>query len=315
MKAMNNPTMTTTPPKLKIAAKLITIDRAEGPNALCTETTHETWKSAEERISRICQSAPKNGGYDKCDFKVVFLDGEEYEGRYDAAHPESKAFEGTLAKHIRDHLEFYAGLRRPDHISEADYDRLLKECAERGNPTSKYLDFLKAYALEDLMVTLIPPAPDATIQTPKPTAPTAWRVITGNTYPAKGLLSLLGGKWNPDAKQWSVPAEKFAEAQAAVDRFNPPPKAVDMSVEARRAAFAATPKPVVATTPPKAATKPKPRKGPKLPPTALERRLESLLTGAKAIHDSIPAGDAIRPQLDFAIGHIQEALDRLTKGA
>ncbi len=286
------------PPKLKIAAKLITIDRAEGPNALCGKTTHMTWADAEKRIVNICSTAPRSGGYDKCDFSVEFADGELYSGRYDAAHPDSKAYEGTLSKHVRDHLEFYAGLRRPDHIPEADYDAMLDRRESDPNATEKradFLAFLTTYALEDQMPTVTAPTP------------TAWKSIVGNTYQARGLLKMLGGRWDNGSQTWSVPAEKYAEAQNAVDRFNPPPKVA--------------PAPVIATTPPKAApqpakatAKPKARKGPKLPPTALERRLEALLAGAKAVHDSIPSGDAIRPQLDFAIGHIQEALDRLTKG-
>lgn len=303
MKAMTNTMTTPSPTKIKIAAKLIIIDQVEGPTGSLRKTEHTTWADAEERLQRICWSAPKDGSYWKTDFRIEFVGGELYSGRYDAAHPESKSYEGALAKHIRDHLELYAGLRRPAHIPEADYDAMLARRESDPAATEKradYLAFLMQYALEDL------PMPVSTV--------TAWRVIVGNTFPVKGLLTMLGGKWDPNAKQWSVPAEKHAEAQAAVDRFNPPPKPAPTLTDTRRAAFAATP-PQAAPKPAPAAAKPKARKGPKLPPTALERRLEALLTGAKAIHDSIPAGDAIRPQLDFAIGHIQEALDRLSKGA
>lgn len=292
-------------PKLKIAVMTITIDRVEGPSELCTKTTYTTWADAEDRIRRICLSAPKDGCYFKISFELVFTDLEQYEGRYDAAHPESKAYEGTLAKHIRGHLEFYAGLKRPAHIPEEDYDRILKE---HSKPTSEYLAFLTTYALEDLPVTTATPAS------------TERRTLTGNTYPAKGFIAMLGGKWDPNTKTWSVPAENFQKAQEAVDRFNPPPKAAPTVNPQQVPRGTGT---VVATTPPKPAPtpaartpKPKARKEPKLPPTALERRLEALLAGAKAVHDSIDpvSMPGFRADLDFAARHIQEALDRLTKG-
>jgi hypothetical protein len=41
--------------------------------------------------------------------------------------------------------------------------------------------------------------------------------ITGNTYPVKDALRALGGRWNPTAKAWMVPAAKASEARALVD--------------------------------------------------------------------------------------------------
>ncbi len=311
--------------KTKIAAKTITIHQAEGPHADCVKTTHSTWVDAEARIQRICDTAPKDGCYYKTDFQVEFADGEIYSGRYDSAHPESKAYEGTLAKHIRNHLEFYAGLRRPGHMSEADYDRILAERENDPAITEKraeFLTFLLKYAFDDIA--------------PEQPAQTGWRKLTGNTYPVKGLLKLLNGVETADGT-WTVPGDKYAEAQAAIDRFagagkatiipggpvNPQnvPRgsgrvvATNVSPTGRTNANQPTlqqaPRPTNAT---KIIAKAKAKKTePKLPPTALLRRLEALLAGTKAIHDSITPGDAIRPQLDFAIGHIQEALDRATK--
>ena len=40
--------------------------------------------------------------------------------------------------------------------------------------------------------------------------------ITGNTYPVKDQIRALGGRWNPDAKAWMVPAAKADEARALV---------------------------------------------------------------------------------------------------
>jgi hypothetical protein len=39
---------------------------------------------AEKRIVTIRSTVSHNEGYDKCDFKIEFEDGETYEGRYDA---------------------------------------------------------------------------------------------------------------------------------------------------------------------------------------------------------------------------------------
>jgi hypothetical protein len=47
--------------------------------------------------------------------------------------------------------------------------------------------------------------------------------ITGNTYPVKDQLKALGGRWNPDAKAWMVPADKADQARALV---NGAPKSV-----------------------------------------------------------------------------------------
>ncbi len=303
---MNDTTMTA-PPKIKIAMRNLLIHQAEGLSVDCISTTHTTWKDAEDRIQRICAKVPKDSGYYKCDFRIHFVDGEEYEGRYDAAHPEASAYEGSLADHVRNHLLFYAGLKCPSHMKEADYERIVGEHTESKE---KYLNFLKTYALEDLPMPTVTAAP-------------VMKVITGNTYPAKGLLAMLGGKWDPNAKQWSVPAAKYAEAQAAVDRFNPPPKPVSPTgrADANQPALQQVPRPptvnsqnvprgtgtVVATnvlpTPPTvnggqpitprmlAAAKTvakKGKKGPKLPPTSMERRLESLLAGTTHVLNDIP---------------------------
>lgn len=41
-------------------------------------------------------------------------------------------------------------------------------------------------------------------------------LITGNTFPVKEEIKALGGRWDPAAKGWRVPADKAAEAQALV---------------------------------------------------------------------------------------------------
>lgn len=41
-------------------------------------------------------------------------------------------------------------------------------------------------------------------------------LVTGNTYPVKDAIKELGGKWDPGAKGWRVPAAKADAARALV---------------------------------------------------------------------------------------------------
>ena len=149
MRIMNN---STSPPHshTKIGITLIKIDRAEGMHDECFESTHTTWADAEARIQSICATSPTDGGYSKTDFLIVFQDNQTYEGRADCAHPESKAYEGSLAQHIRDHVTFFAGQFRPSHMSAQEYADFLKQ-QEASNPGSKaeHAEWLEKYALDD----------------------------------------------------------------------------------------------------------------------------------------------------------------------
>jgi hypothetical protein len=41
-------------------------------------------------------------------------------------------------------------------------------------------------------------------------------IIKGNTYEVKDELKAMGGRWNPDARCWTVPASRAAEAEDLV---------------------------------------------------------------------------------------------------
>jgi len=41
-------------------------------------------------------------------------------------------------------------------------------------------------------------------------------LIVGNTFPHKEALKSMGGKWDPNARGWMVPAAKAAEARDLV---------------------------------------------------------------------------------------------------
>ena len=85
-------------------------------------------------------TAPKEGGYDKCDFEIEFEDGQLYQGRYDLVHWSVKS--PSLQRHVQDFLTFLAGTRRPLHMKQEDYDRYLSTL---GTEKESAAEFLKTY--------------------------------------------------------------------------------------------------------------------------------------------------------------------------
>lgn len=69
-------------------------------------------------------------GYLKTDFKIVFLNGEIYRGRYDIT---KDGFENgkTLAEHIRDFILFNSGQKCPKHLKKEDYTDFLSKMEEK----------------------------------------------------------------------------------------------------------------------------------------------------------------------------------------
>ncbi len=117
----------------KIKPTEITIERAEG---LVTETGKvsivarwpetDLFTLADQVLYGMAQSAPKTGGYDKCDFIIEFADGETYEGRYDMQHPDAQDTFESLSMHVRRHLSIAAGRYRPADLSVERYRALHK---------------------------------------------------------------------------------------------------------------------------------------------------------------------------------------------
>jgi hypothetical protein len=194
----------------RIPLRSITICQGEGEIDKLLTGGFPTWAEAEELIQRICARAPAKGGYYKTDFTIVWLDGETYKGRYDAAHPTAKAYEGTLAQHVRHHLEFCAGLSRPDHLPEEDYNKFLDRM-EKDHPGAKADAFrvLTTYAMCDdtqpapqpqRVTPTVPPAQVATINPPttmegsspsNPTTPTTGdsAMTTATSTPTQPVMS------------------------------------------------------------------------------------------------------------------------------
>lgn len=111
---------------MTISVKAIELTRIEGPIGEC-DNLYEfaTYEQANNMLRAWSDSAPKTGGYDKCDFKITFEDFETYEGRYDLRHWSCGQDEGTginLRQRIRDHLLFIVGKRRPGWMTDEEWE-------------------------------------------------------------------------------------------------------------------------------------------------------------------------------------------------
>lgn len=59
--------------------------------------------------------------------------------------------------------------------------------------------------------------------------------VSGNTYPVRDELKALGGRWDSQLKCWDVPAEKAADARAAVSAASAEgPECVDVPLGRHR---------------------------------------------------------------------------------
>lgn len=107
---------------MKAKVMRITLERAEGPTSECGQPkVVESFAHADTVLWGWATTAPKRGGgYDKCDFVVLFDNGDTYKGRFDLQR-EDQFRTGLLQTHINDSLTFMAGLRKPDHMTQERY--------------------------------------------------------------------------------------------------------------------------------------------------------------------------------------------------
>lgn len=82
---------------MKTQIKEIWINKAEGKTSECFDITVNSMEKANKMLALWAKNAPTMG-YDKCDFKVTFEDGEIYEGRYDLKNIELE--EPCLSSHM-----------------------------------------------------------------------------------------------------------------------------------------------------------------------------------------------------------------------
>jgi hypothetical protein len=104
---------------------IITITRVEGPTQFCGKPEQfETFAKAQSRLFTMSLWAPKDGGYDKCDFRITdeataFM----YQGVYDLKHFSVQP--PDLRGHCLQNLRFYAGTAKPIHFTPERYAALI----------------------------------------------------------------------------------------------------------------------------------------------------------------------------------------------
>ena len=119
----------------------IEITRAEGPARLCRIRTFKTWRNASAALAAAANTYPEGGAYDKHDLVVTFADGETYKGRLDCKRDGSDC---DVAAHVRETLEFYAGARRPAHMTPEQYSTYLRR---EPADVAEALTFLATYEI------------------------------------------------------------------------------------------------------------------------------------------------------------------------
>lgn len=143
---------------MKSPVSFVSVNRAEGPTNECKafvyfvgakpadfddERGHmegatfvecKPDKLASEVVGRFImwgRTAPKTGGYDKCDFKVKWGNGEAYEGRFDMEFGGTDGNESFWAS-LRRRIEFYACARRPAHFKDNHWKHFCEEAEKNG---------------------------------------------------------------------------------------------------------------------------------------------------------------------------------------
>lgn len=119
---------------MKAMVKEIHLERAEGPAQLCgrPEVCH-TFAAATRLLSSWSTTAPKHGGYDKCDVTVVWEDGRSLKTRYDLKHHEVEI--ADLMAHVRSEIGFWSGTHCPSHMTQERYEAFLgSEMGVRAQP-------------------------------------------------------------------------------------------------------------------------------------------------------------------------------------
>ena len=120
-----------------IKASQIEITRAEGKNTDDMATyVFPTWAEANDRLKGIAATVDHKGS-DDVDFRVAFEDGQSYNGTIEIkANGEVNE---SLQDHIRNHLSFHLGMNRPSHLSEEEYQRIVRTYEEATPSVIEYM--------------------------------------------------------------------------------------------------------------------------------------------------------------------------------
>jgi hypothetical protein len=125
----------------------VELDRAEGPCDECVKVEFagaDAMMKAQTQMIRWSHTAPKDGGYDKCDFTVTFDDGQTYKGRYDLVHSGRNDGGETIAEQVRNYIGFLAGELRPSWMDDSQWLRACQRHEADGMATEAR-KFLEAY--------------------------------------------------------------------------------------------------------------------------------------------------------------------------
>lgn len=125
----------------KIQPKTIWLQRAEGYIEEIErdgEHTVSTFAEAATVLKRWALTAPKDGTYDKCDFKVTYADGDTYEGRFDLEYKHAQEAD-PLGAHMRDVVTFHAGVRCPAHMTSGKYAAFVGARPDKQIEAAKFL--------------------------------------------------------------------------------------------------------------------------------------------------------------------------------
>lgn len=104
----------------KVKVVRIEVERWEGRISEC-DGVHvcETFGEANSLLRIWARTAPEDGTYDKCGFKVFFENGDTYEGRYDLTRKDFVS--ASIERQMVDYLRFCTGEGRPAHMEEKRY--------------------------------------------------------------------------------------------------------------------------------------------------------------------------------------------------
>lgn len=137
---------------LKIPAVKIHVPFCEGPSEWSNQTFADTlyascWDQFQEYAKTIANtyslscllSKQKWLGYLKIDFVIIFVDGEEYSGRYDLQ--ENGLADGeSLAQHVKNFCSFCCGRFKPKHLIDQEYKTVLENYKDDAANFAKFLD-------------------------------------------------------------------------------------------------------------------------------------------------------------------------------
>jgi hypothetical protein len=124
----------------KVRVKEIWLRRAEGPTQDLGERLVTSFEAADAVLRNWAQTAPKWEGYHKVDFRVIWEDGEIYEGRYDLVRQDMT--QANLAQHMHEFCSFHGGLWCPSHMKKEVYEQFI-ERQEQNPDAPKPMEFAR----------------------------------------------------------------------------------------------------------------------------------------------------------------------------